>query len=111
MRRTLFVGCDFQTRTPHGSKIERAIPFSVAAENRLVHLVDTGGGWDIEAYLDELESFPDGSHDDQVDASSGAMKELIPLIDVGDLDPEAVVNGQSVKASNMPDAGEAWADF
>jgi predicted phage terminase large subunit-like protein len=116
MRRTLFAGMDFQTRTPVGSKIERAIPFSVAAENRFVHLVHTGN-WDIEAYLDELEGFPDGAHDDQVDASSGAMKELRPYADLGDVEPEAVVDGVSVKASELykqdaVDVDEVgWADF
>ena len=33
------------------------------------------GDWN-EEYLAELESFPDGSHDDMVDASSDAFNKL-----------------------------------
>ena len=33
------------------------------------------GVW-LEDYLRELEMFPGGSHDDQVDASSGALDDL-----------------------------------
>jgi predicted phage terminase large subunit-like protein len=56
-----------------GSKSERAAPFSSACEGGLVSLVD--GSW-IGSFLDELEAFPVGSHDDQVDASSGAFEQL-----------------------------------
>jgi phage terminase large subunit-like protein len=34
-----------------------------------------GGAWN-SAYLDELCAFPEGPHDDQVDASSGAFAKL-----------------------------------
>jgi predicted phage terminase large subunit-like protein len=33
------------------------------------------GDWNRE-YLDEMERFPHGAHDDQVDASSGAFNKL-----------------------------------
>jgi predicted phage terminase large subunit-like protein len=56
-----------------GSKSERAAPFSSACEGGLVSLVD--GSW-IGSFLDELEAFPVGSHDDQVDAASGAFEQL-----------------------------------
>jgi predicted phage terminase large subunit-like protein len=56
-----------------GKKEERAAPFSSACEAGNMFLVR--GHW-LGAYLDELEAFPEGSHDDQVDASSGAFTML-----------------------------------
>lgn len=56
-----------------GSKAERAGPASSKAEARLVKLLR--GEW-IPAFLDEVEAFPNGAHDDQVDALSGAFKQL-----------------------------------
>lgn len=48
-----------------GSKAERAGPFSAQAEAGNVCLIRSP--WNM-AYLDELESFPGGPHDDMVDA-------------------------------------------
>ena len=56
-----------------GSKVERANPVSSQAEAGNIKLVR--GPW-IGAFLDELEAFPNGSHDDQVDALSGALNLL-----------------------------------
>jgi predicted phage terminase large subunit-like protein len=56
-----------------GSKVTRAAPVASAAEAGNVKLVR--GPW-IEAFLDELEAFPLGAHDDQVDALSGAVEVL-----------------------------------
>jgi predicted phage terminase large subunit-like protein len=53
-----------------GSKTERAAPVSSAAEAGNVRLLR--GAW-INAFLDEIEIFPQGAHDDQVDAVSGVM--------------------------------------
>jgi predicted phage terminase large subunit-like protein len=53
-----------------GEKPVRAEPFSAQCEAGNVDLVK--GDWN-EPYLDELCLFPGGSHDDQVDASSGAF--------------------------------------
>jgi len=47
---------------------------SSAAERGNVRLVH--GRW-IGDFLDELEAFPLGSHDDQVDALSGAVTKLL----------------------------------
>lgn len=57
-----------------GSKIERAKPFSSAAEAGNVLLL-FNSRWN-EAYLDELSLFPVVPHDDQTDASSQAHKIL-----------------------------------
>jgi len=56
-----------------GEKGVRAMPFAAQAEAGNIHLVRAP--WN-GAYLDELCSFPNGLHDDQVDASSGAFNLL-----------------------------------
>lgn len=56
-----------------GAKEIRANPLSAHAQAGNVKLVR--GPW-ISAFLDEAESFPRGSHDDQVDAASGAFSKL-----------------------------------
>jgi len=56
-----------------GSKLERAGPVSSQAEVGNVRLLR--GPW-ISEFLDELEAFPYGGHDDQVDALSGSMMRL-----------------------------------
>lgn len=57
-----------------GDKLSRAQPYAAQAEARNVKLV--AGAWNHE-YLDELAMFPNGAHDDQVDASSGAFNKLL----------------------------------
>ncbi len=56
-----------------GDKVTRAEPYAAQCEAGNVKLVR--GAW-ISAYLDEMTSFPYGTHDDQVDASSGAFNKL-----------------------------------
>lgn len=51
----------------------RAGPASAAAENGLIKVVR--GDWN-EAFFDELEAFPEGAHDDQVDSFCGAYNAL-----------------------------------
>jgi predicted phage terminase large subunit-like protein len=63
-----------------GEKQVRAIPFAAQCEARNVKLVR--GSWN-QAYLDELCSFPYGSHDDQVDSSSGAFARLVGGLGLG----------------------------
>ncbi len=69
-RRTLFDGYDFRGVTSSASKELRAAPIAPRAESGEVLLVR--GDWN-EAFLDEIAEFPDGLHDDQVDALSGAF--------------------------------------
>lgn len=61
------------SESPVTNKWARALPFSAAVEAGRVKLVR--GDWN-QAYLDELEAFPLGKHDDQVDGSSGAYNWL-----------------------------------
>lgn len=50
-------------------KVTRALPFAARLSAGTVHILETH--W-TDDYLDEMCSFPNGVHDDQVDASSGA---------------------------------------
>lgn len=56
-----------------GDKVTRARPYSSQVEGGNVSLLP--GPWHRD-YLNELRAFPNGKHDDQVDASSGAFKEV-----------------------------------
>ncbi|GEM47201.1 phage terminase large subunit [Deinococcus cellulosilyticus] len=56
-----------------GSKLERAKPFSAQCEAGNVKVLR--GLWN-EAWLNELQGFPDGTHDDMVDSASGAFRKL-----------------------------------
>jgi predicted phage terminase large subunit-like protein len=56
-----------------GPKETRAEPFSAQWQAGNVDIVT--GVWNKD-YLSEMEMFPEGSHDDAVDASSGAFLEL-----------------------------------
>jgi predicted phage terminase large subunit-like protein len=58
---------------PRGSKEVRAEPLAAQAEAGNVVLLK--GHWN-NAFLAELTTFPAGSHDDQVDAGSGAFRKL-----------------------------------
>ncbi len=81
-----------------GSKQTRAKPVSSAAEHRKVVLVR--GEWN-RGFLAELEYFPDGAHDDQADALSGAhaaLVELWKLLTAGD-EGEVVTYGEEVNIS------------
>lgn len=57
-----------------GDKVTRADPFASQAAIGNVKLL--AGAW-VPGYLDELCSFPEATHDDQVDGSSAAFKELV----------------------------------
>jgi predicted phage terminase large subunit-like protein len=73
-RRQVLMGWDFRGIPSTGSKELRANPLSSQAEAGNVKLLR--GRW-INDFFDEMELFPIGSHDDQVDATSGAFHELV----------------------------------
>ena len=66
-------GFSVKAETATGDKETRAEPFANQAEAMNVKLVKAD--WN-EDYLIELGGFPNGKHDDQVDASSGAFNKL-----------------------------------
>lgn len=63
----------FEAIPPTRGKVSRARLVSAQAEARNIKLVS--GPW-IRDFLNELTAFPDGPHDDQVDALSGAFAML-----------------------------------
>jgi predicted phage terminase large subunit-like protein len=69
----LFVGWDFKGCIPTKNKLQRATPLANQVERKNVLLVR--GPWNRD-FLNEYSLFPDGLHDDQVDAGSGALAEL-----------------------------------
>lgn len=62
-------GIDVRTWPERGDKQTRANPVSAQCEHGNVKIVR--GVWN-QVFLDELEAFPEGNHDDDVDALSGA---------------------------------------
>ena len=71
--RRMLAKFDVKTAVVSGDKVTRARPFASATESRNVWLVE--GEWN-KAFIDELESFDKGKHDDQVDAASSAYSDL-----------------------------------
>ena len=70
-QRQVLNGFAFYSDKKASSKELRARPVSAAAEAGNVKIVK--GIWN-EDFLDEIEAFPQGEHDDQVDAVSGAFE-------------------------------------
>jgi predicted phage terminase large subunit-like protein len=71
---TMMAGYDVRTVSPQGDKVTRAKGLAAQAEAGNVKLVR--GPWN-DRYLRTLHSFPEGAHDDEVDASSGAFNDLV----------------------------------
>jgi predicted phage terminase large subunit-like protein len=71
-------GHKVRTAPVTGSKIVRAVPFSAQWQGGNVLLL--AGDWNKE-YLQEMEGFPDALHDDMVDASSDAFKQVANAAD------------------------------
>ncbi len=69
----MLAGFTVSTSPSTANKSERADPFSSQVNAGNVRMVE--GDWN-KAYKSELQSFPNGKHDDQVDASSLAFNEL-----------------------------------
>lgn len=66
-------GHDVGSSPETGSKQARVEPFVAQAEAGNISLVDAD--W-LTVYIDELETFPQGAHDDQIDATSRAFASL-----------------------------------
>jgi predicted phage terminase large subunit-like protein len=69
----LLAGFDYKGEHSTGAKTVRATPFATQVDAGNVCLL--AGPWN-QAYIDELLLFPNGRHDDQVDASGTAFNEL-----------------------------------
>lgn len=73
-RRNVLPGYACRADRVTGAKPVRAMPLSAAADAGLVRLV--AGPW-IPEWLDELEGFPNGSHDDQTDSAAGCHAKVM----------------------------------
>lgn len=71
--RVVLKGLTFYGVKTTGSKAERAAPVASAAEAGNIRILR--GVWNSQ-FLDEVEAFPIGDHDDQIDALSGAFAQL-----------------------------------
>jgi predicted phage terminase large subunit-like protein len=80
IRREVLFGYSFRGLKTTGSKAIRAEPVASAAEGGLYNV--KVAGWN-EALFDELANFPEGAHDDQVDALSGAHTVITRLVERG----------------------------
>jgi predicted phage terminase large subunit-like protein len=70
----LLAGFNFHGQRSTGSKTDRALPLAAQAEGGAVKLLR--GPWNKD-FLDEVELFPFGRHDDAVDAAALAMSKLV----------------------------------
>lgn len=77
--RNVLTGYTARAMVSSKAKVVRADPVSAQAEAGNIDLVD--GPW-CNSFLDEAEQFPNGTHDDQVDALSGAYAALMQSRDV-----------------------------
>jgi predicted phage terminase large subunit-like protein len=90
-RRNVLPAHDFRSVSPSGSKQWRAEIVSARAEAKDIFICR--GDW-IGEFLDELATFPQGSHDDQVDALSAAYgylgdnREILMVAPIGILKEE-----------------------
>jgi predicted phage terminase large subunit-like protein len=72
--RTTLLGYSYAGIRSTGSKVQRAMSFSSAAERGQIKIVR--GCRNIDVFFGEAESFPGAGHDDTVDGASGAFSEL-----------------------------------
>ena len=70
---TLLAGFNVKVEYITGSKESRATPFAAQWQNGNVFVLESPM---LETYFTELENFPEGKHDDMVDASADAFNEL-----------------------------------
>lgn len=78
----MLAGYDVRVSKPTTDKETRAKPVSAQCEAGNVKILR--GIWNDE-FFRELESFPEGSHDDQVDVLSGAFNELNSSVSMFDV--------------------------
>lgn len=77
---SLLSGFQILSSKENGSKISRAIPVVAQLETGNISMVR--GDWN-KAFIDELEQFPDGGKDDQVDALSRAFNVITNIPESG----------------------------
>jgi predicted phage terminase large subunit-like protein len=68
------VGFQVSIEPEQNSKVQRAAPLAAHTENQFVRLIE--GPWNQD-FVAELCAFPNGAHDDQVDAATAAFRALL----------------------------------
>jgi predicted phage terminase large subunit-like protein len=94
--------------TPHESKYARA--------SAVAPFIEAGNAWlpdpevalfDVDAFIEEASSFPNASHDDQVDGASQALNEM--LLNLGPSWPDVESPGEDLSAEVLEQRGPfAW---
>jgi predicted phage terminase large subunit-like protein len=74
LARKVLAGWDVHVQTVSKDKTTRALPLASQARQRNINLLRAS--WN-EPWLDELEAFPHGGHDDQVDSASGGLNWIV----------------------------------
>ena len=105
--RDIFRGFNYKGMTATGSKIQRAEAVSAASEQGLIKVVR--GCRNLEAFFNEIETFPEGLHDDLVDGFSGAFNELAlaPVSSIPEAS-QAVRDSYWTDGSNFGYTGGSW---
>lgn len=96
--RKVLLGYNFHGDKVTGSKSLRAAPLASQVDAGNVYLIRTA--W-LNAFLDECDGFPDGSHDDQIDAVSGAL-EKIARVSMGGLNSNDIFMGEKRVTADIP---------
>ena len=73
--KSALTGYSTEQSLPKGTKADRATPFANAVYDRKVHVCITNNG-SRELFLQQLKAFPNGKHDDLVDACAYAFNYL-----------------------------------
>jgi predicted phage terminase large subunit-like protein len=84
-------GFRVMTSPESGDKITRAEPF--AAQVNVGNVLMLRGAWN-DALIDEMRMFPNGAHDDQVDAMSRAFSHLINGLRLN-ITPQALIRANA----------------
>ncbi len=70
---------------PQGGKVSRVNAVAAAIESGHVYLPDPSKAAWVEGFVDQFAAFPNGAHDDMVDAASQALNRMIYY--TGDFEP------------------------
>lgn len=98
----LLGACRVEARTPpRGGKLTRALPWLNKIEAKRVFVVK--GAW-VKEFKAELEGFPDGNHDDQIDAVSTGWEMHTGANRNGTIGGKPIVGVQRPTGENRPDA-------
>jgi predicted phage terminase large subunit-like protein len=105
--RKVLYGYDYRGIRSTGSKVARAMGLAAQAERGNIYLLRAN--WNAQ-FLDELYAFPDGAHDDQVDAASGAFNGLAIGRDAHSSSSIGVSDATITKRGDLTLKGDRYVD-